>query len=170
MPKSFKTVVAALAIVILAVAVYNHLAFTNERKVRRTLLGLREKVSEPMTGGFNAVLTAATLKPLLAPTINISFQRGGGIPRGVFERDDVLRIITGIKQDNPKLTVKLDFSRRNIKIDKGGSATVSALTSIENFGEKFEPRRLTFTFEKIEKTKWQLAGIGEGIVNQREFQ
>ena len=165
MPKTYKAVIPALVIIILAAATYNYFAFADERKVRRTLLDLREKVSEPMAGGLTAVLAAATLKPLFAPNINISFQYGGGELRHVFERDELLRVVIGIKQRSPELTVKLDFSRRNIKITESRSATVSALASVENLGERFEPRRLMFTFEKNEDARWQLAAVGEGGAN-----
>ena len=163
MPKIFKPVVATLAIIILAAAAYNYLSFADERKVRRALLELRGKISEPMTGNMSAILSASSLKPLFAPKINISFRHGNSEQRYIFEQDELLRIIMGIKQGNPNLTVKLDFSRRNIKIADGFIATVSAMVTVENLGETFEPQRLTFTFEKDKETRWRLASVSEGV-------
>jgi len=168
MPKIFKTVIAALAIIILAVATYNYLSFADERKVRRALLDLQDKVSEPMTGGMSAVLTASSLKPFFTPKINISFQHGGSEQRHVFEQDELLRIIIGIKQHNPDLTVKLDFSRRNIQIADGRIATVSVMVTVENLSETFDPQRLTFTFEKNEEARWRLSTISEGAQSRYE--
>ena len=164
MPKDFKAVIAALAIIVLGAAAYNYFAFADERRVQRTLLDLREKVSAPITGGLDTVLTAAALKPFFAPEVNISFQHVGELRR-TFDRDDLLRVITGIKQRNPEFTVKLDFSRRNIKIIEGRSAAVSALAAVENLGEPFESRRLTFTFEKYE-ARWRLTAVDEDGARQ----
>jgi len=161
MPKDFRAVIAVLAIIILAVAAYGYFAFAEERKVQRTLHDLRKKVSAPITGGLDTVLTTAALTPLFAPTIDIFFHHGGELRR-TFDRNELLRIIIGIKQSSPDLTVKLDFSRRNIKIIEGRTAAVSAMASVENLGETFEPRRLTFTFEKNEEGRWRLAAVGEG--------
>jgi hypothetical protein len=160
MPKTFKGVIAALAVIVLGVAAYNYFAFAGERKVQRALLDLREKVSAPISSGLDTALTAAATKPLFAPEVNISFSYGGELRR-TFDREELLRIIIGIKQLNPELVVKLDFSRRNIKIAEGRTATVSALAAVENLRETFESRRLTFTFEKNEDARWQLTGIGE---------
>ena len=160
MPKTFKAVVSALAIIILGAASYNYFAFADERKVQRTLLELREKVSAPTTGGLNTAITAAALKPLFAPEVNIFFQYGGELRLAV-DRDELLRIIIGIKQNNPELKVKFDFSHRNVTITEDRTATVSALTKVENLHETFEPRRLTFTFEK-EEARWRLAAVAEG--------
>jgi hypothetical protein len=57
--------------------------------------------------------------------------------------------------------VKLDFSRRNIKITEGRSAEVSAQAAVENSGEPFESRRLIFTFEKSDDSRWQLSAVSE---------
>ena len=158
MPKTFKAVIAALAVIILAAAAYNYFAFSDERRVQRALIDLREKISTPVAGGLDTVRVAATLKPLFAPEVDISFQRGGELRRN-FDRDELLRVIIGIKQRNPELSVKLDFSRRNIKITEDRSATVSVHVAVENLGEPFESRRLIFAFEKNEEARWQLARI-----------
>ena len=160
MPKTYKAVVAALAIIITAAAAYNYFTFADERKVRRILLELREKISAPAAGGLDTALTAAALRPLFAPEVDFHLQHGGEFRRTI-GRDELLRVIIGIKQQNPKLALKLDFSRRNIKITESGSATVSALATVENFNEQFEPRRLTFTLEKNDDARWQLAAVSD---------
>ena len=159
MPKTIKAVIAALAIIILGAAAYDYFVFADERRVQRTLLDLREKVSAPLDGGQDAASAAAALKPLFTPEVNIFLQRGGEL-RQTFDRDDLLRVIMDIKQHTPELTLKLDFSRRNIKIAEGRTAAVSVLATFENPGETFKPRQLIFTFEK-EGSFWQLAAIGE---------
>ena len=161
MPKTFKAVIAALLIAIIGAASYNYFAFADERRVQRTLLDLGKKVSASATGGLNTVITAAAIKPLFAPEVTIFLQYDGEL-RLAIDRDELLRVIIGIKQNNPELKVKLDFSYRNVTITRNRrTATVSALTKIENFHETFEPRKLTFTFEKVE-TRWRLAAVAEG--------
>ena len=160
MQKTYRTVTAALVLIITAVAAYNYFTFADERKVRRTLLELREKISAPVAGGLDTALTAAALRPLFAPEVDIYLQNGGEFRRTI-GRDELLRVVIGIKQQNPKLALKLDFSRRNIKITESGSATVSALATVENFNEPFEPWRLVFTLEKNDDALWQLAAVSD---------
>ena len=159
MPKTIKAVIAALAIIILGAAAYNYFAFADERRVQQTLLELREKVSAPLTGEPDAASTAAALKPFFTPKVNIFLQLGGELSQ-TFDRDDLLRVIIDIKRHTPELTLKLDFSRGNIKITEGRTATVSVLATFENPGETFKPRQLIFTFEK-EEALWRLAAVGE---------
>jgi hypothetical protein len=161
MAKNFKAIIATLAIIFLCAMAYNYFAFADERKIRRALHEMREKISAPITGGLDTALMAAGLKPFFAPEINIYLRHGGGEVRQIFGQDELLRILVVIKQHNPKLTVNLDFSRKNIQVIKGRTATVSAWVTVENFDEPFEPRRMTFTFGKNEDKRWQLTAVGE---------
>jgi hypothetical protein len=159
MPKSFKTILAALALVILGVALYNWFAFADQRQVRKTLRELEERLSAPPGGGLDAALAGAALKPLFAPEMSVAVLRDGREWRRDFGRDELLRIILGVKQRQPDLKVSLDFSLRDVKV-ADGTATVSVLVKVENFNEPIEPQRLTFALEKTDDGRWRLVSVG----------
>ncbi|MDR0841941.1 MAG: hypothetical protein LBP68_00800 [Acidobacteriota bacterium] len=160
MPKSFKTIIAALALVILGVALYNWFAFVDQRQVRKTLCELEERLSAPPGSGLDAALAGAALKPLFAPEVSVAVLRDGREWRRDFGRDELLRIILGAKQGQPDLKVSLDFSLRDVKVADGGTATVGVLVKVENFNEPIEPQRLTFTLGKADDGRWRLVSVG----------
>jgi hypothetical protein len=161
MTKTVKTVIAALAVILLGVMAYNHFAFADEREIQRMLHTMQKKYSAPMTGGLGTAIMASAIQPLLAPKVNITLRYSDDEVRQVFEQGEVIQSAIYIKQRNPELTVTLDFSRKDIQITEGRTATLSARVSVKNFEEPFTPRKITFTFEKNENGRWLLTAVSE---------
>ena len=163
MPKVFKLTITILGIIILSSATYSFFAFAEERRVQKSLRELERKISEPLGGGLEMALVGATIKPLFMSKVSVAIMRNGREWQRDFERDELLRGILAIKQRNHEIVLNLDFSRRDIKITDGRTATVNVMVKVENFSEPIEPQRLNFTLAKGEDGNWKLAAINSGI-------
>jgi hypothetical protein len=162
----YKLAAVVLALLIISGALLKFLVFTEARKVHHTLLALEQKISAPADGGgLDLALYLAALKPFFTPAVSITISGGALEKQWQFERADLLRAITSAKQQNPALTVTLDFTRQDVTVS-GVTARVDAWVTAQNLNELIEPQRLSVILEKGGDKKWRVATVETPRENQ----
>ena len=159
MTKLVKISAAVLLLALVGGILCKLFIFTEERRVRKTLVAFQEKVSEPLTGGgLELALLVGSLKQFFVPEVTIDIRADSSGSLQLNGRDELLQICAIGKGNHPELKVTLS----EVKITMGAknkSAVVTLTATAERVGEPVNPQALVFMLVKDSDKNWRIARI-----------